>query len=149
LRTASFATSSEVAATAATSAPAHWISVPGVAITRTAVTPLTFLASLTSMETTLACACGEVRSAPNSRPGLLVSEAYFARPVDFCKPSMRLIRLPIRRRCSCEGQVYSGIASSLHLSGGFEHGLPDTDVGAAAAEIAAQSLLYFRFVLRV
>src|SRR5260370_7115111 len=53
---------------------------------------------------------------------------------------MRLIRLPIKRRVSGVGQLYSGIASSLHFPGSFEYGLAHSDIGAAAAEIAAESL---------
>src|SRR5207248_8450713 len=93
--------------------------------------------------------CGQVSSTPNSRSFGLMSELYFARPLALSPPSMRLMRLPIKRRCSCGGQLYSGIASSLHLFRGFEHGLAHTDVGAATAEIAAQSLFDFRFISRI
>src|SRR5437870_13210203 len=41
------------------------------------------------------------------------------------------------------------MASSLHLPGGFEHGLAHTDVGAATAEIAAESLFDLMFVLGI
>jgi len=97
--------SSVVAATTATSAPAHWISLPGCAITRAAVTPGALFASLRSMEVTLACACGQVSITPNSRPGLLRSEAYLARPLLFNPPSMRSMRFPINRRFSIGGQL--------------------------------------------
>src|SRR5260370_11255224 len=62
---------------------------------------------------------------------------------------MRLIRLPIKRRVSGVGQLYSGIASSLHFPGSFEYGLADADISAAAAEIAAESLGHFVLILRM
>src|ERR1017187_9510163 len=48
-------------------------------------------------------------------------------------------------RVSIGGQLYAGVLAifrSLHALGGFEDGLADTHVGAAAAHVAAETVLY-------
>src|ERR1017187_8176582 len=48
-------------------------------------------------------------------------------------------------RVSIGGQLYAGVLAifrSLHALGGFEDGLADTHVGAAAAQVAAEAVLH-------
>src|ERR1035437_505067 len=105
LRTASRATSSVVAATAATSWPCHWSSLPASAMTCTALTPSIFSAALVSMEVMRAWPCGQVRYTAYSMSFILRSEVYLARPAAFCGPSRRLKGLPMILRVSIGGQL--------------------------------------------
>src|ERR1044071_3464028 len=74
-------------------------------------------------------------------PGRLMSKEYLARPETFCGPSTREMRLPMRLRLSASGHLYSAIASpSFLLLGRLQDRRANADVGAAAAEIAAQPL---------
>ena len=70
-----------------------------------AFTPGAFCAALRSIDTTRACGCGERRMRPYSRPGRLMSYAYFAAPVTFAGPSSRLTRVPTSVGCSGHGYL--------------------------------------------
>ena len=72
-RSASSASASDVAATAATSSSAHWISVPASWITRTALTPGIAFAAETSSDLMRAWACGQRSTLPQSIPAGLRS----------------------------------------------------------------------------
>src|SRR3989454_6597979 len=141
---ASSATSSRSAATTAISSPCHCASLPAPLMTRTAFTPGNFSASEVSIDFTVACAYGERRTLPKSIPGRLMSNVYLARPLALAGPSMRLMRLPMSLRWLASGQSYLHFAMSpsLHRLGSLEHRLPDSHVGAATAQVAAQSSLH-------
>src|SRR5438552_3502322 len=93
-----------------------------------------------------------------------MSNVYLARPEAFSWPSMREIRLPIKRRSFASGQSYlhfamtfssppaegrprensstSGCLRGRSAARGFEHGVFDAVVGAATAQVPAQTLLH-------
>src|SRR4029078_6710079 len=69
-----------------------------------------------------------------------MSMEYLARPDTFCGPSILEMRLPIKVRLSASGHLYSAIALPSFL-GRLRDRRSNAHVGAAAAGIAAQSLL--------
>src|SRR5215207_7582963 len=77
-----------------------------------------------------------------------MSKVYFALPAAFSGPSIREMRLPICVRLFASGHLYSAIASPSFPLRNLLRGLGDrganADIGAAAAEIAAEAALDLR-----
>src|ERR1700733_7050643 len=105
-------------------------------MTWTALTPGIFSASALSMETTLACACGQRRIIACNMPGRLMSKLYLARPVDLSGPSSRGTLVPMIRRSF--GQEVGMVSPlSLRLAQRLD-GVAHLFVSAATADVAGQ-----------